>query len=210
MAEHLHVIQDMCFAARCPSYTVVQQLGDKVRNIYIPPSLRISGFGDPDDDSKLSTSDETFLRGFMVLAIREMSQYEITLFFTCDLNTLLAVFYLHRGYFAQAMESNPQDPLSHKYSNSVIAAYESARFFISLARNVYKRFEAFVTRTLYWLRHIFSCAVSHANSCAWLSYVLISLTHCRYCLDLCPSNALNCRSLAQPSQAWSLPGSCLI
>jgi hypothetical protein len=70
-----------------------------------------------------------------------------------------ALFYLHRSYFVQAIEGNPKDPFSHKYAQSVVAAYTSAQLFVALSRSFYTRYEHLATRAFFGFQHIFSCAV---------------------------------------------------
>ena len=37
------------------------------------------------------------------------------------LTALKAIFYMHRGFFARAIEDHPDDPLGSKYAASVLA-----------------------------------------------------------------------------------------
>jgi hypothetical protein len=63
----------------------------------------------------------------------------------------------------QAIESNQQAPLSHKYSHSVIAAYNCAKFFLAVIRSLYAQFAALERRGFFLYVHVFSCAVSCAH-----------------------------------------------
>lgn len=41
----LSIVHEQAFGARSPSYKTIQELDKKVRNFYVPPSLRVPGFG---------------------------------------------------------------------------------------------------------------------------------------------------------------------
>jgi hypothetical protein len=49
------------------------------------------------------------------------------------------LLYLHRAYFVKAIRHPSRNPLGHKYSPSVLAAYRSARRLISSLRGVYAK-----------------------------------------------------------------------
>lgn len=49
----------------------------------------------------------------------------------------VGLLYLHRSYLAKALREAPKNPIGHKYSPSVIAAYRSARKLISILRGLY-------------------------------------------------------------------------
>jgi hypothetical protein len=68
---------------------------------------------------------------------------------------------MHRGFFAQALEENPQDPMGSKYAPSVLAAYTSACTFVGLIESLFKQHPALTERMWFYFMHVFSCAVSH-------------------------------------------------
>lgn len=77
-----------------------------------------------------------------------------------------ALFYMHRGFFAQALEDSPVDPMGSKYSPSVLAAYSSATSFVGLVESLYNQHPQLTERMWFLFTHVFSCAVSNAFS-AW-------------------------------------------
>jgi hypothetical protein len=72
----------------------------------------------------------------------------------------VAIFYLHRGFFARAIEDNPEDPLGSKYANSVLAAYTSACTFVGLVKSLHSQYPRLTERLWFLFTHVFSCAVS--------------------------------------------------
>lgn len=71
-----------------------------------------------------------------------------------------ALFYMHRGFFAQALEDNPTDPMGSKYGPSVLAAYRSACSFVGLIESLFKQHPALTERMWFLFTHVFSCSVS--------------------------------------------------
>ena len=77
-----------------------------------------------------------------------------------------ALFYLHRGFFAKALEDHPGDPLGSKYAPSVLAAYNSACSFVGLVRSLYSQYPGLTERMWFLFTHVFSCAVRlNVSSC---------------------------------------------
>lgn len=74
-----------------------------------------------------------------------------------------ALFYMHRGFFAQAMEDNPIDPMGSKYAPSVLAAYGSACSFVGLIESLFKQHPVLTERMWFLFTHVFSCAVSQLD-----------------------------------------------
>lgn len=70
-----------------------------------------------------------------------------------------ALFYMHRGYFAQAMETNPDDPMGSKYAPSVLAAYNGATSFVGLIESLFQQHPELTERMWFLFTHVFSCAV---------------------------------------------------
>jgi len=68
---------------------------------------------------------------------------------------------MHRGFFARAFEDSPQDPMSSKYAQSVLAAYTSACSFVGLITSLWKQHQVLSERMWFLFTHVFSCAASH-------------------------------------------------
>ncbi|KZT09905.1 uncharacterized protein LAESUDRAFT_722057 [Laetiporus sulphureus 93-53] len=135
------VVHEQVFGARISSYRTVIELDKKVREFYLPPSLRVPGFGGAKLE-QTSTSYEKILQGYCAFSMREIT-----------------VFYMHRGFFATALQDNPEDPLGSKYAPSVLAAHNSACAFVSLVKSLHSQFPALVERMWFFFTHVFSCSI---------------------------------------------------
>ncbi|KAF8801279.1 hypothetical protein BYT27DRAFT_7235766 [Phlegmacium glaucopus] len=144
-AQCLSVVHDQAFGTRTPSYKVIQELDRKVRNWYMPPSLQVPGFGTA---TKLATTEleqpsvQLTMQRYVAFAIKEIT-----------------LFYMHRGFFAQALEDCPNDPMGSKYSPSVLAAYGSATAFVGLVESLFNQHPALTERMWFLFTHVFSCAI---------------------------------------------------
>ena len=69
------VVHEQAFGARAPSYKTIQELDKKVRNFYVPPSLRVPGFGGAKMMEPSPPSVELTMQRHTVFAIREISKY---------------------------------------------------------------------------------------------------------------------------------------
>ncbi|GBE86510.1 hypothetical protein SCP_0903890 [Sparassis crispa] len=119
----LNIVHEQAFGARVPSYRIIQNLDKKVREFYVPPSLRVPGFGEAKLEMDTATAPvELTMQRYIAFAIREIT-----------------IFYIHRGYFARAVEDHPDDPLGSKYAPSVLAAYNSACSFVALVKSLYSQ-----------------------------------------------------------------------
>ncbi|KAF9078142.1 hypothetical protein BDP27DRAFT_1310847 [Rhodocollybia butyracea] len=143
-SECLSVVMEQAFGARPPSYKTMTEMDKKVRSYYIPPSLQIPGFGGSPITLKLEPEPtiQLVMQRYITFAIREI--------------TLL---YLHRGFFAHALEDSPDDPMGSKYAPSVLAACESACIFVSLIDSMFKRYPLLTERMWFLYTHVFSCSI---------------------------------------------------
>ncbi|TFK39379.1 fungal-specific transcription factor domain-containing protein [Crucibulum laeve] len=142
-AQCLSVVHDQAFGTRTPNYKVIQELDRKVRQWYIPPSLQVPGFGGAKVGAEIEQpSIELTMQRYIAFAIKEIT-----------------LFYMHRGFFAQALEDNAQDPMGSKYAPSVLAAYTSACSFVGLIESLFKQHPAITERMWFLFTHVFSCAI---------------------------------------------------
>ncbi|KZV60708.1 hypothetical protein PENSPDRAFT_659412 [Peniophora sp. CONT] len=141
VAEVQSQVHDLAFCARPASYKTIQELDHKCRTFPFPPSLQIAGFGGHHID-KEPPPMTLVLQRYIAHAI-----WEIT------------IFYMHRGFFARALEDSPADPLANKYSQSVLAASMSACTFIALIKDLFSQHPRFAERMWFLFTHTFSCAV---------------------------------------------------
>ncbi|KAF5336144.1 hypothetical protein D9611_006191 [Ephemerocybe angulata] len=142
-AECLSVVHDQVFGTRRPTYDTIQELDKKVREWYVPPSLMVPGFGNAKIGTEVEQpSIELTMQRYVGFAIKEIT-----------------LFYMHRGYFAQALEDNSTDPMGSKYASSVFAAHRSAMTFVALIESLYKQQPQLTERMWFLFTHVFSCAI---------------------------------------------------
>ncbi|KAK0202815.1 fungal-specific transcription factor domain-containing protein [Desarmillaria ectypa] len=142
-SECLSIVHDQAFGARPPSYKTLQDLDRKVRSYYVPPSLQVPGFGGARMGPELEQpSTQLTMQRYIAFAIKEIT-----------------LFYMHRGFFAQALEDHPSDPMGSKYAQSVLAAYTSACSFVGLVESLFKQHPALTERMWFLFTHVFSCAI---------------------------------------------------
>ncbi|KAI0321025.1 fungal-specific transcription factor domain-containing protein [Amylostereum chailletii] len=168
-SQCLSIVHDQAFGARTPSYKVIQDLDRRVRNFYIPPSLQVPGFGGPMADQGASSVSLTMQR-YIGFAIREIT-----------------LFYMHRGFFARALEDNTDDPLGSKFAPSVLAAYNSACSFVGLIKTLFAQYPRQTERTWFLFTHVFSCAIvlgSIPIKCPALALSRSALSHLEAALRL--------------------------
>lgn len=72
----------------------------------------------------------------------------------------LAMLYLHRSFFAQALIDYPHKPLLSPFAASVSAAYHSASMILQAGAHMFDRSADLAMRAWFFLYHIFSAAVS--------------------------------------------------
>ena len=156
-------VHDQVFGAKTPTYATILQLDRKLRAYQVPPALQIAGFGGTSSEPNLSSYPESIplmLQRHIVLAIREMSLW-LFHWYRCRLLTAFPdLLYMHRGFFARALNDHPKDPLGSPYGTSVIAAYRSAGSLIALMRNLHSQLQQPMERMWFLWTHMFSCAVS--------------------------------------------------
>ena len=154
----MSVVHDQVFGARTPNYKVLQQLDRKVRDFYTPPSLQVPGFGGTMADLDAVPVYLTLQR-YTGFAIREMSKSLPAWRVECAYLHHQALFYMHRGFFARAIEDCPDDPLGSKYAPSVLAVYNSACSFVGLIKSLFSQQPILTERMWFLFTHVFSCAV---------------------------------------------------
>lgn len=138
----LNPVHEQAFGARTPTYKTILELDKKVRNYPMPPSLRVPGFGGAKTMELEQPSVELTMQRHTAFSIKEIT-----------------IFYLHRGFFARAIEDNPEDPLASKYPQSVLAAYTSACTFISLIKSAHSQHPRLTERLWFMFTHVFSCSI---------------------------------------------------
>ncbi|KAI0741469.1 hypothetical protein C8Q80DRAFT_1109932 [Daedaleopsis nitida] len=167
----LSVVHEQAFGAKVPRYHLISELDKKVRDFYVPPSLRVPGFsGASLEGAHVQPPVELTMQRYIAFAIKEI--------------TLL---YLHRGFFAKAMEDHPGDPLGSKYAPSVLAAYNSACSFVGLIRSLHSQHPGLTERMWFLFTHVFSCAIvlgSIATKCPSMALAPSALSNLDSALHL--------------------------
>ncbi|KAJ3753480.1 hypothetical protein EV360DRAFT_97010 [Lentinula raphanica] len=142
-SECLSVVMKQAFGARPPSYKTIRDMDKKVRTYYVPPSFQISGFGKtPIRQEFDQPMIHLIFQRYIAFSIREIT-----------------LFYLHRGFFARALEDSPNDPMGSKYSLSILAAYTSACSFVSLTDSMFRQYPVLTERMWFLFTHVFSCSI---------------------------------------------------
>jgi hypothetical protein len=70
-----------------------------------------------------------------------------------------ALFNMHRGFFAKALEDHPNDPLSSPYQYSVLATYNAACTYIGVVELLNSQYPEISMRICTLFDQMFSCAV---------------------------------------------------
>lgn len=71
----LSIVHEQAFGARCTNYKMIQDLDKKVRNFYVPPSLRVPGFGGKMDMNAAPPTIELTMQRHIAFTIREISEF---------------------------------------------------------------------------------------------------------------------------------------
>ena len=71
----------------------------------------------------------------------------------------VAMLYLHRSFFAQAMLDHPNNPLLSPFAPSFLTAYRSASVIIKASAHLFERCAAMAMRLWFLMYHTFSAAV---------------------------------------------------
>ncbi|KAG2107871.1 hypothetical protein BD769DRAFT_1630572 [Suillus cothurnatus] len=99
----LHHVMVNAFGAKTPTYSTILELDRKIRDFPVPPHLQ------PRCNENKTLTDAAILVQVQALSV-----------------VCLALLNIHRRYFTQALEDQPNDLLKHKYGPSVMAMYRSA------------------------------------------------------------------------------------
>lgn len=71
----LAVVHERAFGATVPRYTIINELDKKIRDWYIPPSLRVPGFGGASmEGPHVQPQIELTMQRYIAFAIKEMSE----------------------------------------------------------------------------------------------------------------------------------------
>ncbi|KAG2066960.1 hypothetical protein BDR04DRAFT_1105799 [Suillus decipiens] len=142
----LHHVMVNAFGAKTPTYSTILELDRKIRDFPVPPLLQ-----------PRCNANEPLTKAAI------LEQVQTSLVLTNKETTLLNI---HRRYFTQALEDQPNDLLKHKYGPSVMAMYRSAWRVIESHSHAARKIPQAIERlSLFW---------SHALSAAIVMCMIVS------------------------------------
>ncbi|KAJ6599161.1 fungal-specific transcription factor domain-containing protein [Mycena vulgaris] len=131
------IITERTLTAETPTYETVLELDRLVRAKTLPPYLN-TFLGREDENCTPSV----YMRGCLLGQFRSV-----------------ALLYIHRTFFAQAMLDHPANPLRSPYAPSFLAAYRCASGMIKANLNHFERFPELCCRWWMVWTHLFSAAI---------------------------------------------------
>ncbi|KAJ7228762.1 fungal-specific transcription factor domain-containing protein [Mycena pura] len=131
------LITERTLTAESPTYETVLELDRLVRAKTLPPYL--NSFLSRDDNN---CTPSTYMRSCLLGQFRS-----------------IALLYIHRTFFAQAMLDHPVNPLRSPYAPSFLAAYRCASGVIRAHLNHFERFPELCCRWWVMWTHLFSAAI---------------------------------------------------
>ncbi|TFK28831.1 hypothetical protein FA15DRAFT_664908 [Coprinopsis marcescibilis] len=137
MRDVLSITLEETVAAKPPKYETILDLDRRLREKKLPSHLNV--FTGPEEPS---TNPSIYMRQSL------LGQYRS-----------LALLYIHRNYFAQAIQQYPENPLRSPYAPSFLATYRCASGIIKSCMNYYKKFPQLSGRWWGIWTHLFSAAV---------------------------------------------------
>ncbi|KAF8531604.1 hypothetical protein JB92DRAFT_3104768 [Gautieria morchelliformis] len=132
-AECLAPLSKQAFALKMPVYTSVIELDRKIRKLCDSFGIGVSG-----QNTFNGLSESEAMQNYMKLVYRESIQ---------------ALLYLHRTFFARAVVTNPSDPQHTKYGLSVSGAYDSAMTLVQALGDLFQYYPASSSRALLCWNH---------------------------------------------------------
>lgn len=97
------------------------------------------------------------------------------------MNVCIAMIYLHRSFFAQAMLDHPTNPLLSPFAPSFLTAYRCASIIIKASAHLFERCAAMAMRLWFLMYHTFSAAVSSTSIKMLLAFDLMPKDH-HFCI----------------------------
>ncbi|TFK48379.1 hypothetical protein OE88DRAFT_1704162 [Heliocybe sulcata] len=121
-----------------PTYSKIQELGQKVESFPAPPS-----YESPDPASE--PVQENMKLTLLCLLISHSRE--------------IILLYIHRSYFIQAILDHPDNPLLSEYNRSFLVTYRAARTILTATRDMFGRYPDIVAPVWYLWSFAFSAAV---------------------------------------------------
>ncbi|KAH7921473.1 hypothetical protein BV22DRAFT_1038640 [Leucogyrophana mollusca] len=124
--------------AKVPKYSIIVELDRKIRDMELPKYAQKP----PPPGASLAEA----MKHFMPINYRH-----------------LTLLYVHRCFFAEAVSSNPTNPMNSQYAPSFLAGYRSACELLGSLRTQYDLFPAQIARFWVLWTHAFSSSVMLAS-----------------------------------------------
>ncbi|PVG02734.1 hypothetical protein CPB86DRAFT_537491 [Serendipita vermifera] len=140
ISEFLGGVLDEAFAAKAPPYSTILKLDKNLRD----SDLRCGSI------DMSATEDGT--------AIRKLLQFLVQPLSTTAMREI-ALMYLHRRYFVEALARQPREPLRSKYAMSVLAVHRSSVLLLQGILGLDRIVEEFLTRLSFIWIHALSAYV---------------------------------------------------
>lgn len=139
--------------AKVPKYSAIVELDRKVRDMELPKYAEQL----PKEGADLAETMKHFMpRNYRHLSKCHSPQSTIEVI----LEFVLALLYIHRCFFAEAVSSNPTNPMNSPYAPSFLAGYRSACELIGMLRTQFDLFPKQIARFWVLWTHAFSSSVS--------------------------------------------------
>lgn len=153
---YLH-ITDALLSAKAPTYETVLDLDRRIRQTTLPT---VKLYLRPDEEDY--SNPALCMKGWLMSQFRSIGapQLSCTICLLAHLH-VLAMIYIHRTFFAQALLDNPDNPLSSPYAPSFLAANRCASVLIKSFIHHFERCPDLCGRFWGIWTHTFSACVSH-------------------------------------------------
>ena len=142
--------------AEAASYEEAMALDRKIRTFPVPAHLHASLEG-----TKVwswSNNPAVAVQQYCIVADKELSESRVCVYLSVPVLTRGAgLVFLHRNYLAVALHA--EDPLAHRYGDSVLAAYRCATRMCFALRDLYKLHPRIVSSMWYFWSGLFSSSV---------------------------------------------------
>ena len=148
------------FAIHGSNYASLLELDKRIRTFPVPPHLQ-SPSESAEPGRGWNADPSRAMQQFCILCERESSEPQTIYSISSSIihHPHEDLLYIHRSYLAQAMRELPKDPLGHRFSASVMAAYRSSCRLISALRSCYTAYPKMTGRVWFFWSGVFSACV---------------------------------------------------
>ncbi|KAG6378829.1 fungal-specific transcription factor domain-containing protein [Boletus reticuloceps] len=140
-------VVELTLTATPPTYATILELDRKVREKVLPPSLNLYRSSSIDE----YTTPTSYVRGRMLFQFRTTSMISNLGLDSLYSTHALAMLYIHRSFFVQAMLDYPSNPLRSPFAPSFLAAYRCASVIIKTSAMNFQKYPDLFSRFWYAL-----------------------------------------------------------